>query len=84
MISGGVFFSLRKCILCVQRMGPDARCRSDRGTALRNTNDCRLRSKRGSRLGAHTSLGRVRKGCICLLAGIVMIGDKVSMVTRGV
>ena len=68
----------------VVRMGRDDRCRSNRGTALRNRNDCCLRSKSRSRLGAHTSLDRVRKGCICLLAGIVMIGDRVSMVIRGV
>ena len=81
---GGGVFSLRKGIVCVQRMGLDDRCRGNRGTALRNTNDCRLQSISGSRLGAHTNLGRVRKGCICLLTGIVMIGDRVSMVISGV
>ena len=79
----GVSFSLRKGILCVQRMERDDRCRGNRGTALRNMNDCRLRSKCGSRLGAHTSLGQAQKERICLLAGIVMIGDRVSMAIRG-
>ena len=83
MISEGVFFPLRKGIPCVQRMGRNDRGRGDRGTALRNTNDCCLRSKYGSRLGAHTSLDWIRKGCICLLAGIVMIGDRVSVAIRG-
>ena len=80
----GVFFSLRKGILCVQGMGRDDRYRSSRGTALRNTNDCRLWSRNGSRLEEHTNLDRARRGCICPLAGIVMIEDKVSMVIRGV
>ena len=79
-----VFFSLRKGILCVQGMGRDDRHRSSRGTALRNTNDCRLWSSSGSRLGAHSNVDRARMGCICRLAGIVMIGDRVSMVIRGV
>ena len=70
----GVFFPLRKGILFVQRIGRNNRGRGNRGTALGSTNDCRLRSKCRSRLGAHTSLDRARKGCICLLAGIVMIG----------
>ena len=58
---GLVFFSLRKGILCVQRMGRDDHNRDSRGTALRNTNDCRLWGKCGSRLGAHTSLSRARR-----------------------
>ena len=83
MMSKGAFFPLRKCIPCVQRVRRNDRGRDDRGTALRNTNDCRLRSKCGSRVGAHTSLDRTRKGCICLLAGIAMIGDRVSAAIRG-
>ena len=85
MMSEGVLFPLRKCIICVQGMGRKDRGRSNRGTALRNTKDCRLRSKCGSRLGAHTSLDRTRKGCVCLLAGIVMISrSRVSVAIRGV
>ena len=62
MNGGGGFFSFRKGILCVQRTERNDRNRDSRCTALRNTNDCRLRGKCGSRLGAHTSLGRTRKG----------------------
>ena len=40
----------------------NGRNRDSRGTALRNTNDCRLWGKRGSKLGAHTSLSRTRRG----------------------
>ena len=68
----GVFFSFRKDIPCVQRRGRNDRNRNSRGTALRNTNDCRLWGKFGSRLGAHTSLGRTRKG------------GRVSVAIRGV
>ena len=74
MMSKGVFFPLRKDTFCVQRLGRNDRGRVNHDTALRNTNDCRLRSKGGSRFGAHTSLAWTRKGCICLLAGIVMVG----------
>ena len=81
---GGVFFSLRKGIICVQSMGRNDRCRSNYGTALRNTNDFCRRSESGSRLGAYTSVDRVRKGCNCFVAGIVMIGGRVFMVIRGV
>ena len=84
MRGGGGLFSLRKGIICVQRMGRNDRCRSNRGTTLRNTNDCCLRSESGSRPGAHTSLDRVRKGCNCFLAEIVMVGGRVFMVIRGV
>ena len=59
---GGSFFSFRKSILCVQRMGWNDRNRDSRGTALRSTNDCRLWGKCGSRLGAQTSLSRTRRG----------------------
>ena len=79
----GVFFSLRKGILCVQGMGQDDRYRDSHGTALRNPNDCRLWSSSGSRLGAHTNLNRARKGCICPMVEIVTIEDRVSMVISG-
>ena len=73
-----------KGILCVQRMRRNDRGWGNRGTALRKTKDCRLRNKCGSRFGTHTSLDRIRKGCIRLLAKIVMTGkDRVSMATRG-
>ena len=39
---------------------------------LRITNDYRLRSWGGSRLGAHTNLDGVRKGCICVKVGIIV------------
>ena len=65
-------------------MRRDDRYRSSRGTALRNTNDCRLWSRSGSRLGAHTNLNRARRGCICPMAEVVMIEDRVSMVISGV
>ena len=42
------------------------------------TNDCRLRSWGGSRLGAHTNLNRARKGCVYVKVGIIVA------VTRGV
>ena len=82
---GGVFVPLKKGILFVQRIGQNDRDRGNRSTALRNTNDCRLRSKCGSRLGAHTGLDRTQKGCNCLLAGIIIISrDGVSVAIRGV
>ena len=62
MMKGGGLLFLQKGILCVQRTGRNDRNRNSRGTALRNTNDCRLWGKCESRLGAHTSLGRTRKG----------------------
>ena len=81
---GGVLFSLREGVFCVQKMVRNDRFRGNCGTALRSTNDCRLRSKYRSRLGAYTSLDWLRSGCICLLAEIVMIGrDKVSVAARG-
>ena len=84
MMSAGVFFSLRKGVFCVKKIVRNDRCRGNCGTALRSTNDCHLRSKCRSRPGAHTSLDRVRSGCICLLAEIVMIErDKVSVAVRG-
>ena len=39
---------------------------------LRITNDCRLRSWGGSRLGAHANLDRARKGCVYVKVGIVV------------
>ena len=39
---------------------------------LRITNDCRLRSRGGSRLGAHTNLDRARKGCVYVKVGITL------------
>ena len=80
----GAFFSLRKGILCVEGIGRDDRYRRSRRTALRNTNDCRLWSRIGSRLGADTNLERARRGGVCPLAWIVMIEGRVSMVIRGV
>ena len=82
---GEVLFPLRKNIICAQRIEWTDHSRDNRGTALRNTIDYRLRSKDGSRLGAHTSLDRTRKGSIGLLAGIVMVGrDGMFIAIRGV
>ena len=39
---------------------------------LRITNDYRLRSWGGSRLGAHTNLDRARKGCVYVKVGIIV------------
>ena len=39
---------------------------------LRITNDCRLRSWGGSRLGAHTNLDWLRKGCSYVKVGIIV------------
>ena len=39
---------------------------------LRITNDCRLRSWGGSRLGAHTNLDRARKGCVYVKVGFIV------------
>ena len=58
----GVCFSFRKSILYVQRTGRNGHSRNSRGTALRNTNACRLWGNGRPRLWAHTSLGRTRKG----------------------
>ena len=68
----GVFFPLRKGIFCVQKMGRNDRSRDNRGRLLRITNDCRLRSWGGSRLGAHTNLDRARKGCVYVKVGIIV------------
>ena len=38
---------------------------------LRITNDCRLRSWGGSRLGAHANLDRARKRCVCVKVIII-------------
>ena len=59
---GGSSFPFRKDILCVQGMGRNDRNSDSRGTVLRNSSDCRLWDKCGSRLGAHTSLSRTRRG----------------------
>ena len=72
MMNGGVFFPPRKGILCVQKMGRNDRSRDNRVRLLRITNDCRLRSWGGSRLGAHTNLDRVRKGRVCVKVGIIV------------
>ena len=39
---------------------------------LRITNDCRLQSWGGSRLGAHTNLDRERKGWVYVKVGIIV------------
>ena len=39
---------------------------------LRITNDCRLRSWGGSRLGTHTNLDRERKRCVYVKVGIIV------------
>ena len=84
MSGGGAFPPSEKGVLCVQRMRRDDGGWGNRGKALRNTNDCRMRSKCVSRLGVYTSLDWIRKWCIYLLAGIVITGkDRVSMATRG-
>ena len=84
MVSGGVFFPLKKSSLRSENRA-EFRGRGNRGTALRNTTDCHLRCKCRSRRGAYTSLDRTRIWCICLLAGIVMIGkDRVSVAIRAV
>ena len=81
---GGAFPPSEKGIFCVQRIRRDDGGWGNRGKALRNTNDYRLRSKCVSRLGVHTSLGWIRKLCICPLVGIVITGnDRVSTATRG-
>ena len=85
MVSGGglLFPKIKRSLR--PENGAEFCVRGNRGTALRNTNDCRLRCECGSRLGAYTSLDWTRIGCICLLAGIVMIGkNKVSVAIRGV
>ena len=72
VMNGRIFFPLRKVIFCVQRMRRNDRGRGNRGTALRYTNDCRLQSWGGSRLGAHTNLDRVRKGCVYIKVFIIV------------
>ena len=84
VMSGGVFVSPRKGIFCVRKMMRNDRRRSNRGTTLRSTNDCRLLGKCRLGLGAHTSLDLARGWCIYLLAIIGMIaGDKMSVAVRG-
>ena len=53
-------------------MGGNHRSSGNRVTVLRVTNFWRLRNWGGSRLGAHTNLNRVRKGCVCVKNGIIV------------
>ena len=57
---GGLLFPQKKNIFCIQKMVRNNRCRSNRGTALRSTNDSCLLGNCRSGLGAHTSLDWVR------------------------
>ena len=69
---GGLLF-LRRGIFCVQKMVRNDRWRSNRGTALRSTNDCCLLGKCRSGLRAYISLDLARGCCTYLLAKISMI-----------
>ena len=68
----GVLFPLRKGIFCVQKWGGMTAAGTIAVRILRVTNDCRLRSWGGSRLGAHTNLDRARKGCVYVKVGIIV------------
>ena len=72
MMNGGVFFPLRKGIFCVQKMGQNDAAGTIAVRFLRITNDCRLQSWSGSRLGAHTHLDRAPKGCVYVKVGIIV------------
>ena len=57
--------------------------RDNRGTALHNKSDCR--GKDGPKLGVRTSPNRTPKGCVCFVAGTVVVGrEGVFVVIRGV
>ena len=58
---GEVFFPIKKGILCVWKVERNYRSRDNRGWVVRVTNDCRLRSWGGSRLGTCTVLYRARE-----------------------
>ena len=72
MMNGGSSFPSRKA-LCASR---DWGGITARGTIavrlLRITNDYRLQSWGGSRLGTHTNLARARKGCVYVKLGIIV------------
>ena len=85
MMSGGVFLSLRKGIFCVQRMGwnSTAGTIAVRPYITKMTAVCE--GKGGPKLEIHTSLNRTPKGCVCLLAGTVVVGrEGVFVVISGV
>ena len=49
---------------------------------LRITDDCRLRSWGGSRLGAHTNLDRARKGSVYVKVGIIVAATGAVLVSN--
>ena len=68
----GVFFPLRKGILCVQKMGRNDRSRDNRGTAYAHHE--RLPSAKLEWVetgGTHPS-DRARKGCVYVKVGIIV------------
>ena len=72
MMNGGVFFPSRKAFSASRKWGGIIAAGTIAVRLLRITNDCRLQSWGGSRLGAHTNLDRAQKGCVYVKVGIIV------------
>ena len=72
MNGGGSSFPPGKAFFASMKWGGMAAAGTTAVRLLRISNDCRLRSWGESRLGAHTNLDRVRKGCVCVKVGIIV------------
>ena len=72
MMNGGSSFPSGKAFLRPENGGGMTAAGTIAVRLLRITNDCRLRSWGGSRLGAHTNLDRARKGCVYVKVGIIV------------
>ena len=72
MMNGGSSFPSGKEFSASRKWGGITTAGTISVRLWRITNDCRLRSWSGSRLGAHTNLDRARKGCVYVKVGIIV------------
>ena len=72
MNGGGSSFPSGKAFSASRKWGGMTTAGTIAVRLLRITNDCRLRSWGGSKLGAHTNLDRARKGCVYVKVGIIV------------
>ena len=72
MMNGGSSFPSGKAFFASRKWGGMTAAGTIAVRLLHITNDCRLRSWGGSRLGAHTNLDRARKGCVYVKVGIIV------------
>ena len=73
MMNGGSSFPSGKAFSASRKWGGMTAAGTIAVRLLRITNECRLRSWGGSRLGAHTNnLDRARKGCVYVKVGIIV------------